>query len=131
MYGYINKISYLYMYHLNNSIMKAEWSLDEAMRMIAEFNRISSFKEAAERKRILFEKINSVSEFQIRIFYRNSVKYDGRPIYENIRIEGIENSLKLKEVYRGMAFTLKIQKIELWAGKNLIFTNNFSYRIDR
>ena len=88
----------------------------------------------AQRKMKLEEKrreILKATDFSLKIYYRDSVKYSGRELFEEIELEGFDNAETIFNVYREMAFKLKIQKLVMMKEGEKVKGVNFKYNLDK
>lgn len=102
-------------------------TLNHSTRMM----KIQRNNEKLQREHQWMLKLKQGTEFCLRIYYRDSVKYDGRPVYECIYLEGIENAERIFSTYRTIGFGLKIQKMELSLKKEVVKKLQFNYKIDK
>jgi hypothetical protein len=106
-------------------------------QIIKDLNRSSRMlnqqrkQEKLQREYEKAKRVQQGTEFGLKIFYRDSVKYDGRPVYERIDLEGFDTAKLVYDEYRKIGFTIKIQSMELMLGKEMVMGVNFKHNIDK
>lgn len=107
--------------------------LDSVIKMLDKQTRLERTHRKQQQliKNYEFQKrMEKSSGFTLEITYRDSVKYDGRPTYESIKMEQFESAVELYDVYRKIGFDIKIQKMKLFLGKEMVTGVNFKHKID-
>ena len=107
-------------------IHSEQYLLNELKRLKKEA-RYYAGKRADEKAK----EISNATNFSISIFYRDSVKYEDRPLYESIELEGFENAELIYSTYHKMAFNTKIQKLVMKMNNKHLKGINFKYNIDK
>jgi len=76
------------------------------------------------------KRMESSYGFTLEITYRDSVKYDGRPTQERIKMEDFNSAVELFDTYRKIGFDIKIQTMRLYLGNEKVTGVNFKHKID-